>query len=129
MDNEYLNDSNEFEILEEQGYDLEQFLCRCPNKTSPEINKEILKSEFAKDPIAVVTLTLINPDTMIVIRTRAVTSTLGLLLDGLKNIDQLKDILPRDPIAALYVLLTNNFDKHKTQREVAEFAANAGLIL
>lgn len=121
--------SDEFEILEEQGYDLEQFLCRCPNKTSSKQVEDILKTPFERDPLAVVTVTFLNPDTMAPIRTRAITTTLGLLLDGLRNIDQLGDILPRDPVAALYVLLTNNTDGHKAREEAAKFASDEGIAL
>ena len=122
-------ETEEFKILEERGYDLEQFLCRCPGKTSFEQVHGLLRYKSEKDPIAVLTVTLIDPDKLTPILTKSITTNLDYIIKGLKNLDELKGLLPDDPIAALYVILTNNLDSHKTAREVEKFCAGEHLNL
>lgn len=111
-----------FKVLEEKGYDLEQFLCRCPSKT-PEARA--LKVDHA----ALITITLIDQDKMEPILTRAITTNLSLIQKGLNNIADLSKILPEDPIAALYVILTNNVDGSKNAKGIESLCKKKGLSL
>lgn len=116
-----------FQILEEQGYDLEQFLCRCPSKTVFEAYLQ--KKRIKKDSLAVVTVSLIDPVKLAPTATKTITTTLGHLVSGLTNLNKLKKIMPEDPIAALYVISTNNVDNHKSKKEVETFCAKNKLKL
>ncbi len=87
------------------------------------------KEGIEKDPIVVVTVTIIDQDTLIPTLTRSITSNLEYTIDGLKNLDKLRKVLPDDPIAALYVILTNNFDEYKTRAEAEKFCVTEGLVL
>ncbi len=51
MNRQQKSESEEFKILEEEGYDLEQFLCRCPGKTkfkTLEASKEGIEKDISK---------------------------------------------------------------------------------
>ena len=118
-----------FLILEEEGYNLEQFLCRCPSKTQFELKDDDTYKSVGKDPIVVVAVTLIDPDSFAPISTKSITTNLEYMVDGIKNIRNLEALLPSDPVSALYVILTNNIDEIKSAKDAEDSGKRNGLNL